>query len=79
MPHIEHIIVLMMENHSYDNLLGTLPSTRANGTADGYTLSPAAVTTPSAPEACSAEVGGVVCGPLGEGVRGAAGDLLDDD
>jgi phospholipase C len=25
MPHIEHIVVLMMENHSFDNLLGMVP------------------------------------------------------
>jgi phospholipase C len=32
MPKIEHIIVLMMENHSYDNYLGML------GRGDGFTL-----------------------------------------
>ena len=25
LPQIRHIVVLMMENHSYDNYLGTLP------------------------------------------------------
>ena len=25
MPQIEHIVVLMMENHSFDNLLGMVP------------------------------------------------------
>ena len=25
MPEIEHIVVLMMENHSFDNLLGMVP------------------------------------------------------
>ena len=25
MPEIEHIVVLMMENHSFDNILGMLP------------------------------------------------------
>jgi phospholipase C len=32
MPEIEHIVVLMMENHSYDNIFGML------GRGDGYTL-----------------------------------------
>ena len=32
MPPIEHIVVLIMENHSYDNFLGMLPH------ADGFTL-----------------------------------------
>jgi phospholipase C len=32
MPQIEHIVVLMMENHSYDNYLGTL------GRGDGFTI-----------------------------------------
>ena len=32
---IEHIVVLMMENHSYDNFFGMLPPGRANGTANG--------------------------------------------
>jgi phospholipase C len=32
MPEIEHILVLMMENHSYDNYLGML------GRGDGFTL-----------------------------------------
>ena len=44
MPAIEHIVVLMMENHSYDNFLGTLSPKRANGIADGFTMSPGAVT-----------------------------------
>jgi phospholipase C len=34
MPEIEHILVLMMENHSYDNYLGML------GRGDGFTLGP---------------------------------------
>jgi phospholipase C len=33
-PQIEHIVVVMMENHSYDNRLGTL---RRPG-ADGFTF-----------------------------------------
>ncbi len=32
MPEIEHVVVLMMENHSYDNYLGML------GRGDGFTL-----------------------------------------
>ncbi len=38
-PEIEHVVVLMMENHSYDNLLGMLgrgPGQRPRG--DGFTL-----------------------------------------
>jgi phospholipase C len=35
-PQIKHIVVMMMENHSYDNHLGML---RRNG-ADGFTLGP---------------------------------------
>jgi len=34
MPQVEHIVVLMMENHSYDNLLGML------GRGDGFVLGP---------------------------------------
>jgi phospholipase C len=34
MPGIDHIVVLMMENHTYDNLLGML------GKGDGFTLGP---------------------------------------
>jgi phospholipase C len=30
-PQIEHIVVLMMENHSYDNRLGMLRRPGANG------------------------------------------------
>ena len=32
MPQIDHIVVLMMENHSYDNYLGTL------GRGDGFAI-----------------------------------------
>ena len=32
LPQIEHIVVVMMENHSYDNVLGT------SGRGDGFTL-----------------------------------------
>ena len=44
LPEIEHIIVLMMENHSYDNYLGTLGRgdgfTRGRGTASRVNSSP---------------------------------------
>jgi phospholipase C len=33
-PQIEHIVVVMMENHSFDNILGLI------GRGDGYTLGP---------------------------------------
>ena len=33
-PQIKHIVVLMMENHSYDNYLGTLPG-RGDGLPTG--------------------------------------------
>jgi phospholipase C len=39
LPEIEHVVVLMMENHSYDNILGMLgrgPGQRPRG--DGFTL-----------------------------------------
>jgi phospholipase C len=35
-PQVEHVVVLMMENHSYDNKLGMLGRTGA----DGFTLGP---------------------------------------
>jgi phospholipase C len=35
MPQIKHIVILMMENHSYDNYLGML-----TGPGDGFTLGP---------------------------------------
>jgi phospholipase C len=35
LPQIKHIVVLMMENHSYDNYLGMLP-----GRGDGFPLAP---------------------------------------
>jgi len=44
-PHIEHIIILMMENHSYDNYLGVL------GRGDGFTLGPNGLPTNSNPDA----------------------------
>jgi phospholipase C len=45
MPQIQHIVMLMMENHSYDNFLGTLQRDSVNGPADGFTMHPSAVTT----------------------------------
>jgi phospholipase C len=36
MPQIEHIVMLMMENHSFDNFLGCLPASRG---VDGFTVS----------------------------------------
>ncbi len=41
LPGVEHIVVLMMENHSYDNVLGMLgrgPGQRPRG--DGFTIGP---------------------------------------
>src|ERR1039458_9306538 len=35
LPQIKHIVVLMMENHSYDNYLGML-----TGRGEGFTLGP---------------------------------------
>jgi phospholipase C len=35
LPQVEHIVILMMENHSYDNYLGMLA-----GRGDGFTLGP---------------------------------------
>jgi len=37
LANIDHIIVVMMENHSYDNYLGVLPGGAARG-LDGFTL-----------------------------------------
>jgi phospholipase C len=36
MPQIEHIVMLMMENHSFDNFLGCLPPSRG---VDGFAIS----------------------------------------
>ncbi len=44
-PQIEHVIVLMMENHSYDNYLGLL------GRGDGFTVGPDGKPTNSNPDA----------------------------
>ena len=39
MPQIEHIVVLMMENHSFDNLLGMVPhQVPGRATVDGFRL-----------------------------------------
>jgi phospholipase C len=39
MPQIEHIVVLMMENHSFDNVLGMVPrQVRGRASVDGFTL-----------------------------------------
>ena len=43
MPGIQHIVVLMMENHSYDNLFGML------GRGDGFTLGPDGLPTATNP------------------------------
>jgi len=45
MPQIDHIVVLMMENHSYDNYLGTL------GRGDGFTMGPDGRPTAANPDA----------------------------
>ncbi len=38
-PEIEHVVVLMMENHSFDNLLGLVPSqVPGRGRVDGLTV-----------------------------------------
>ncbi len=45
LPQIEHVVVLVMENHSYDNILGLLPPQRTGGLVlDGLTTSPSART-----------------------------------
>ena len=44
LPQIQNFVVLMMENHSYDNFLGTLKRSSANGPADGFRMDRAAVT-----------------------------------
>ena len=45
LPQVEHIVVVMMENHSYDNYLGML------GRADGFTLGTDGKPTNSNPDA----------------------------
>ncbi len=44
LPQIEHVVVVMMENHSFDNLLGTL------GRGDGFTLDAAGRPTATNPD-----------------------------
>jgi len=40
MPQIEHVVVLMMENHSFDNLLGMVPyEVKGRAAVDGFTRS----------------------------------------
>ena len=43
LPGIDHVVVLMMENHTYDNLLGMLPK------GDGFPLGPGAQPTATNP------------------------------
>ena len=39
LPQIKHVVVLMMENHSFDNLLGMVPHrTPGRQDVDGFTL-----------------------------------------
>ena len=47
-PQIKHIVVLMMENHSYDNYLGTLP-----GRGDGLPTGPDGVPNSGSPSSSS--------------------------
>jgi phospholipase C len=50
LPEIEHILVLMMENHSYDNYLGMLgrgPGERPRG--DGFVIGPDGLPTATNP------------------------------
>ncbi|MBO0836013.1 MAG: hypothetical protein J2P28_10910, partial [Actinobacteria bacterium] len=51
LPQIEHIIVLMMENHSYDNYLGML-----QGRGDGFTVGPDGKPVGANPSVSGAEV-----------------------
>jgi phospholipase C len=45
MPEIKHVVVLMMENHSFDNLLGMLPyRVKGRQTVDGLTVKKGKVT-----------------------------------
>ena len=49
-PQIDHIVILMMENHSFDNYLGML------GRGDGFTLGPDGQPAASCPDASGAPV-----------------------
>src|SRR5947199_4844202 len=45
MHQIKHVVVLMMENHSFDNILGMVPhQLRGRGAVDGLTVSRGHVT-----------------------------------
>ena len=44
LPQIDHIVILMMENHSYDNYFGLL------GRGDGFTLDPGGLPTAACPD-----------------------------
>ena len=44
MPQVEHVIIYMQENHSYDNYFGML------GRGDGFTLGPGGVPTNTNPD-----------------------------
>ena len=61
LPQIKHIVVLMMENHSYDNYLGMLP-----GRGEGFPLGP-----DGTPDVTSPRHGGEPVGarPLGSTVQ----------
>src|SRR5580704_11642743 len=51
LPQIKHIVVLMMENHSYDNYLGML-----TGRGEGFTMGPDGAPSPINPRADGSEV-----------------------
>jgi phospholipase C len=51
LPQIRHIVVVMMENHSYDNYLGMLA-----GRGDGFTLGPDGTPASSNPDAAGTRV-----------------------
>src|ERR1700680_2028391 len=61
LPQIKHIVVLMMENHSYDNYLGTLP-----GRGEGFPRGPDRVPDVSTPRHGGEPVG---ARPLGSTVQ----------
>jgi phospholipase C len=57
LPQIDHIVILMMENHSYDNYLGLLGAHEAGqpgGRGDGFTLGPDGLPTASNPTGAGA-------------------------
>jgi phospholipase C len=57
-PELEHIVVVMQENHSYDSYFGML------GRGDGFTLDPS-----GKPTASNADVQGARCAPFTPRVR----------